>query len=183
MHLIVPLFLAFGGSAFAADGAALAAAAALPERAQSLRDKGLDNDQVKDALSAARESKLSAGDTAAMFEESAPLVEKHGPVDNFGAFVKEKLGEGLRGPELAASIKAAHEARGKGGGGAKPAPAAGDAPKPTPAPVNRPTPAPVPGKLVRPGTDRPAPGPRPAPGGTPRPAPQPGKLVRPGGGR
>jgi len=41
-------------------------------------------------------------------------AEEHGPVDNFGAFVKSKLAEGLRGRDLADAIAIEHKVRGKG---------------------------------------------------------------------
>ena len=101
---------AFGADATAED---------LPTRAQALRDAGVDADQVRQALVAARSAKLSAEDAAGLLHASIAPVEEHGPVEGFGAFVKDKLDAGLRGPELASSIQAEHAKRGIGAGKSK----------------------------------------------------------------
>ncbi|MCA9568645.1 MAG: hypothetical protein KC656_12420, partial [Myxococcales bacterium] len=105
----------------------------LPARAQSLRDAGVDADQVREALHAARAAKLSAGDAAALLDASLAPVEEHGPVEGFGAFVKAQLDAGLRGSELASAIQAEHAKRGLGKGKPPPEPA-GAAPRPGPHP-------------------------------------------------
>lgn len=112
------------GAALTLCGVAWAAAGLppedLPARAQALRDGGVDADQVREAVEAARSAKLSAGEAADLLEASLEPVETHGPVEGFGSFVKEKLDAGLRGPELASAIAAEHEKRGLGKG--KPSP-------------------------------------------------------------
>jgi hypothetical protein len=91
----------------------------LPTKAQALRNKGVDKREVKEALRAARGRKLKAKETRDLLAESDKAVDEHGRIDNFGAFVKGKLESGLRGRELAAAIRAEHQARGKGKAKAK----------------------------------------------------------------
>jgi len=59
---------------------------------------------------------VPAGSLAELFAEENDAIRKHGRIDNFGAFVQEKLAAGLRGRELAAAIHAEHAARGIGKG-------------------------------------------------------------------
>ncbi|MCA9312482.1 MAG: hypothetical protein KDA21_14810 [Phycisphaerales bacterium] len=191
MRSLLMFAILAGAPALAADGEALKKAADLPMKAQELRDSGLDADQVVATLDAAKEAKLGAGETADLLGAAAPLVKEHGPVDNFGDLVKDKISEGLRGEDLAAAIKAAHEHKGKGPDAAST--------KPDPAPT-KPNPTTKPGPMTRPGGHkpsgitrpgggtRPAPGPAPKPGGGgTRPAPKPGGggggMTRPGGAR
>jgi hypothetical protein len=91
----------------------------LPTQAQALRNKGVDKREVKEALRAARGRKLKAKEARDLLAESGKAVDEHGRIDNFGAFVKGKLESGLRGRELAAAIRAEHQARGKGKGKGK----------------------------------------------------------------
>jgi hypothetical protein len=92
------------------------AALDLPKKAKALRDKGVAGAEVKEAIREARKKKLGAKRTKKLLEAAEESVDENGPVDNFGAFVRQKLDEGLRGKELAAAIKAEHAARGKGKG-------------------------------------------------------------------
>jgi hypothetical protein len=91
----------------------------LPKSAQALRKKGVDKREVKSALREAKRKKVKVKDTKNLLDASAKAVDENGPIDNFGAFVKSKLEQGLRGRELAAAIHAEHKARGKGRGKAK----------------------------------------------------------------
>lgn len=91
----------------------------LPRLAQSLRDKGVADDDVKAAIKGARDKEMHADEVAETFEAADAAVDENGPVDNFGAFVQSKLDEGLRGKELADAIKAEHQAHGKGKGHGK----------------------------------------------------------------
>lgn len=95
------------------------AAAELPEKAQALCDKGVDRAEVKKAIEATKEKRLKARECREVLEEAGRAVDEHGPVDNFGAFVRSQLDRGLRGRELAAAIRAEHQARGKGKGHAR----------------------------------------------------------------
>jgi len=134
MRNVILCFAALVGPAFAQEDAEKAsrrddilAALDLPAAAQSLRDKGVDKGQVKEAVQAAKGKKLKAREARDLMKEAGAAVDEHGPVDNFGAFVKGKLDSGLRGRELAAAIKAEHVARGKGKGHGKKGPPAGKA--------------------------------------------------------
>ncbi len=129
----------------------------LPARAQALRDGGVDADEVRQALMAAMEARLSAAAAASLLDASLGPVQEHGPVPAFGAFIKEQLDAGLRGEELASAIQAEHAKRGIGTnkGSKKPPERA----KPRPAP--RPRPAKPPPRPARPVSPKPAPAPAP----------------------
>ncbi|MEN8148863.1 MAG: hypothetical protein ABFS86_03515, partial [Planctomycetota bacterium] len=99
-----------------AKRAEVLAALDLPKKAKALREKGVDKEELKQALREARKKKMKAKDTKELLEAAEDSVDENGPVDNFGAFVRKKLDEGLRGKELAKAIKAEHKARGKGKG-------------------------------------------------------------------
>ena len=81
----------------------------LPARAQALRDQGVPAAEVASAVRASREHGLSAADTADVLEAA-----DEGKLDNLGSFVKKKLGEGLRGRELAKAIHEEQARRGTG---------------------------------------------------------------------
>lgn len=91
----------------------------LPKRASEIRGKGMAPADVKEAMEAAKSKRVKAGDMAEVTEEQSKSIDEHGPIDNFGAFVKSKLNEGLRGRDLSAAIKAEHAKRGKGKGAGK----------------------------------------------------------------
>jgi len=99
-----------------AKRAEVLAALDLPKKAQALRKKGVDKEELKQAIREARKKKLKPKEAKELLEAAEASVDENGPVDNFGAFVQKKLEEGLRGKELAAAIKAEHKARGKGKG-------------------------------------------------------------------
>ncbi|MDP1660923.1 MAG: hypothetical protein Q8L55_03325, partial [Phycisphaerales bacterium] len=71
------------------------------------------------ALKAAKNKGVRAGDMADMTKEHSRAIDEHGPTDNFGAFVQGKLDQGLRGQALSDAIRAEHAARGKGKGAIK----------------------------------------------------------------
>ena len=102
-----------------AKDAVLPQAIDLPATAQALRDAGVPDKDVSDALAAARDKGLTAADTQGMLAAAEADVDEHGPVDNFGAFVQTQLEAGLRGQDLAAAIHEEHAARGKGKSNAK----------------------------------------------------------------
>lgn len=102
----------------AAFDAAVVRALDLPFAARKLRDAGVPEADVRGSLGAMRGAGVAAGDATEVAEATATQVTEHGPVDNFGAFVQERLASGLRGRELADAIAAEHAARGKGKKGA-----------------------------------------------------------------
>ncbi len=57
---------------------------------------------------------VPAEEAAGILEAESKAAAEHGPTDNFGAFVQAQLASGKRGRELAAAIRAEHQARGKG---------------------------------------------------------------------
>lgn len=130
--------------AFAADGEAVKMSAELPVKAQELRDAGVDADQVKMALDAAKGAKMAPGELATVFGEMAPMVKEKGSMEEPGKFLKEKIEEGLRGEDLSKAVKEGFEGGGK-------TEAASAKPEPTTKPTPRPTPSGGGGRLVRPG--------------------------------
>jgi hypothetical protein len=91
-------------------------ASRLPKKAHEVRSKGVPDADVKDALRAGKSKGLKAGEMSDVADAHARAVDEHGPTDNFGAFVRARLDEGLRGRELAAAIRAEHARNGKGKG-------------------------------------------------------------------
>lgn len=88
----------------------------LPRHAQELRDAGVPADQVREALHAQRDADVKAEDASeALHAEKERIDKGEKPMENFGAFVKGKVAEGVRGKDLAAAIHAEHAARGMGG--------------------------------------------------------------------
>ena len=94
----------------------------LPERAHQLREAGVDNDQVVEALDALRQLSTSAAEAgqkeegraaraARILEAEAETAREHGPMDNFGEFVRREIKAGKQGPELAESIRGQRETR------------------------------------------------------------------------
>lgn len=88
----------------------------VPKAAREARELGVPERDIRGLFDLARDRRLPAGDLAGVFEAQNASIREHGPVDNFGAFVQARLGEGLRGRELAAAIRAEHAAHGKGKG-------------------------------------------------------------------
>jgi len=91
-------------------------AARLPTVTREARVLGVPERDLQTIFAAAREHRIPAGNLAELLSEENKAIRQHGPVDNFGAFVQEKLDAGLRGRELAAAIHAEHAARGMGKG-------------------------------------------------------------------
>ncbi len=139
----------------------------LPMKAKEAREAGLDADVVAAVIDATVEAELGPADAAHVLAITAPLVEEHGALDEYAELVAHKLGQGLRGEELAESLKEAHESPAAEAGAAsspkskKPTKPIGKKPnfnnrKPlNPKPVRN-------GKLTRPGSK---PKPRPSGGG------------------
>jgi hypothetical protein len=86
----------------------------LPHKAQDIRDKGVPQGEVKEALDAARSKRVHAGEMSQVADGASRDIDQHGRIDNFGHFVKGKLDQGLRGRELAAAIHDEHARRGMG---------------------------------------------------------------------
>lgn len=90
------------------------AALELPHAANDARRAGLGDDQIKVVLELGKDKKADSGDIAKALRAGAEGSKANGPIDNFGAFVQAQLSAGLHGTELAAAIRAEHEANGKG---------------------------------------------------------------------
>ena len=89
-------------------------AAKLPGTAEQAREAGVPEEEVKEVLEKGKTSKVPASDMQEVLEQETRSAREHGPIDNFGTFVQQKLDEGLRGRELADAIHREHAARGKG---------------------------------------------------------------------
>jgi len=100
--------------AIAGPSTDLRVATDLPLRAHQLREDGVPNAEVEEAVTAAEDAGLPAAETAEVLAAEVEAEQKHGRIDNFGSFVKSQLKEGKRGKELAAAIHAEHQERGMG---------------------------------------------------------------------
>ncbi|MCB9743104.1 MAG: hypothetical protein H6741_32910 [Alphaproteobacteria bacterium] len=89
------------------------AASQLPAAADELRQAGVAEEEVGKALQAGKKDKVSPKEMKDILDSGRDATKEHGPVDNFGAFVQGQLDEGKRGQDLAAAIRAEHEAHGK----------------------------------------------------------------------
>jgi hypothetical protein len=88
------------------------AAARLPVSAAEARRAGVPDSAIRAALDAMQRHHVSAAEAHDVLDEERNAAHDRGPIDNFGAFVQSKLDAGLRGTDLAAAIRAEHEARG-----------------------------------------------------------------------
>lgn len=113
MLVAVPAFAQESGDMSVAQ---LIQAFRLPAATREARQLGVPERDLIDIFRTARERQVSAGSLADLLFEENDAVRKHGPIDNFGAFVQDKLHQGLRGRELAAAIHAEHARRGMGKG-------------------------------------------------------------------
>lgn len=95
-------------------GRRLMEAVKLPEIAERTREAGVPAEDVKEAIDAMAKKETRGDEATAAMTAAAEATKVHGPVDNFGAFVQEKLDAGLRGKELAQAIREEHAARGTG---------------------------------------------------------------------
>lgn len=86
----------------------------IPRKADEIRRSGVPDSTLRGVLDVIIKEKLPAEEAAVILETEAEAVREHGPTDNFGAFVQAQLAAGKRGRELAAAIRAEHQARGKG---------------------------------------------------------------------
>jgi hypothetical protein len=91
----------------------------LPEVTREARQLGVPESDIRAIFNTARERRVPAGELTEIWIGENASIREHGPVDNFGAFVQERLRQGLRGRDLAAAIRAEHAARGKGKGAIK----------------------------------------------------------------
>jgi hypothetical protein len=95
---------------------AILQAARLPTVTQEARSLGVPERDLQAIFATSRQHRVPAGNLAELLAVENDAVRQHGPIDNFGAFVQEKLDAGLRGQELAAAIRSEHAARGIGKG-------------------------------------------------------------------
>ena len=78
----------------------------LPRLASDLRDEGMSDYELRDALDAMREARLPAGDAVQALRAEFDAGGEHpGPWADSGARVRQQLRAGLRGKALADAIK------------------------------------------------------------------------------
>lgn len=104
------------GQEEAAESPSILTTILLPTVAEILRDRGIPPEDVEAAVIGARERGMPPSGTYEVLRETARMVDQHGPIENFGAFVQAQLDAGLRGRDLAAAIRAEHARRGIGKG-------------------------------------------------------------------
>jgi len=88
----------------------------LPVLAHETREKGVPDEDVKLAVSSLKDANVAPDDAVATLKETCASIDEKGPVENFGALVRSKIREGLRGRALAEAIHKEHEKRGIGKG-------------------------------------------------------------------
>lgn len=93
---------------------ALLGALRLPEIVSEAREVGVADPTLEGLLEGFRNSGVPAAEAEDILDQEVEVVRAGGPVDNFGAFVRSRLAEGLRGRELAAAIRSEHRSRGIG---------------------------------------------------------------------
>lgn len=97
----------------AADSAILRALE-FPRVMQRARAAGAADSTLRGILETMRTRGLPAHDATAALETEVEILEQGGNKENFGQFVKTQVEAGLRGRELAASIRAERARRGMG---------------------------------------------------------------------
>jgi hypothetical protein len=86
----------------------------LPQKTDEARRAGVPDGSLQSILDILRKGDVTPQEATSILDVETEAVREHGPTDNFGAFVQAQLAAGKRGQELAAAIRAEHQARGKG---------------------------------------------------------------------
>lgn len=102
--------------ALAQDFSSVLRAIDLPRVVADLLDDGISADNIVAIIEDVVEKGIPAGETTEILSAASDAVDEHGPVDNFGAFVRGQLDAGLRGRELAQAIREEHARQGGGRG-------------------------------------------------------------------
>jgi hypothetical protein len=89
----------------------------LPAVVDSVKqNSGMPEREISDVIAEIKRRRMPASEARDVLRESNAAIRDHGPVDNFGAFVKARLDAGLRGRALAQAIRQEHARRGIGKG-------------------------------------------------------------------
>ena len=88
----------------------------LPEEARLAREAGIPDEEIREVMKEARKRKLGPRETGTILKEGSRASKENGNIEHFGAFVKERLNQGMRGKDLANAIHEEHRQRGKGKG-------------------------------------------------------------------
>jgi hypothetical protein len=112
--LLVPT----GASAQTVSVSARATAAIMvPSAAIELRAAGVPAPEVRAAIVEVRTARIPAPEVRMVLVRSRTVVELHGPIPDYGAFVGVKIRGGFRGPRLYEVIEVEHRRRGHPGRG------------------------------------------------------------------
>jgi hypothetical protein len=103
-----------GGIASGASARRMLRAILLPLTSGEARKAGIADVEIRELLGLARQRRIPADEMELVLREEVRSARQHGPIDNFGAFVQDRLDHGLRGRELATAIRSEHERRGMG---------------------------------------------------------------------
>ena len=90
------------------------AALDLPRIVDSVRKHGIPEGDIASVMGEVMRRGMPANETRDVLASADSALKRHGPVDNFGAFVQGRLDAGLRGRDLARAIREEHARRGKG---------------------------------------------------------------------
>jgi hypothetical protein len=95
----------------------LRAAMQLPAIVDSVKkNSGMPEREVNEVIAEIKRRRMPASEARDVLQEANAAIRDHGPLDNFGAFVKARLDAGLRGRALAQAIRQEHARRGIGKG-------------------------------------------------------------------
>lgn len=86
----------------------------LPGVVSEARNEGVADSTLAVVIEELRDRGVLAAEAEDVLAQEVEAVRSGGPIDNFGAFVQSQLAAGLRGRELAATIRAEHRAMGVG---------------------------------------------------------------------
>lgn len=95
----------------AADSAILRAIN-LPRVMQRAREAGIPDSSIRGVMDRMRQRGIPADEATTAVDMEVETVERGGNRENFGAFVRAQVESGLRGRDLAASIRAERQRRG-----------------------------------------------------------------------
>jgi hypothetical protein len=93
------------------------AAIMVPTAAIELRAVGVPAPEVRAAIVEVRTARVPAPEVRMVLVRSRTVVELHGPIPDYGAFVGVKIRGGFRGPRLYEVIEVEHRRRGHPGRG------------------------------------------------------------------
>ncbi len=99
--------------------AALMEALELPKQTEELRRSGVSDDDIREALEVFRQpsgdegegGQRRAAEASRVFRSEAETAREHGPMENFGEYVRGEVEQGKRGRDLAESVRERRDGR------------------------------------------------------------------------